>query len=100
MCLVGLADERLSLVCDQPYVSGSASVLRTFCRGNVRRGRLVESQLALVASIAQKYSASGVPMLDLIEEGNIGLMDAVRSFAEKPIGNFTAHAAACILQRF
>jgi len=35
-------------------------------------------------------------MLDLIEEGNIGLMDAVRSFAEKPIGNFTAHAAACI----
>jgi DNA-directed RNA polymerase specialized sigma subunit len=35
-------------------------------------------------------------MLDLIEEGNIGLMDAVRSFAEKPIGDFTAHAAACI----
>ena len=64
-------------------------------RENVAR-RLVESQLALVASIAQKYSASGVPMLDLIEEGNIGLMDAVRSFAEKPIGNFTAHAAACI----
>src|SRR5438445_3788985 len=64
-------------------------------RENVAR-RLVESQLALVASIAQKYSASGVPMLDLIEDGNIGLMDAVRSFAEKPIGNFTAHAAACI----
>jgi len=64
-------------------------------RENVAR-RLVESQLALVVSIAQKYSASGVPMLDLIEEGNIGLMDAVRSFAEKPIGNFTAHAAACI----
>src|SRR5438067_2438336 len=64
-------------------------------RENVAR-RLVESQLALVASIAQKYWASGVPMLDLIEEGNIGLMDAVRSFAEKPIGNFTAHAAACI----
>ena len=64
-------------------------------RENVAR-RLVESQLALVVSIAQKYSASGVPMLDLIEEGNIGLMDAVRSFAEKPIGNSTAHAAACI----
>src|SRR6266705_5553597 len=37
-------------------------------RENVAR-RLVESQLALVVSIAQKYSASGVPMLDLIERG-------------------------------
>src|SRR5438105_13024874 len=64
-------------------------------RENVAR-RLVESQLALVVSIAQKYSASGVPMLDLIQEGNIGLMDAVRSFAEKPIANSTAHASACI----
>ncbi len=35
-------------------------------------------------------------MLDLIQEGNIGLMNAVRSFAERPIGDFTAHAAACI----
>jgi DNA-directed RNA polymerase sigma subunit (sigma70/sigma32) len=64
-------------------------------RENVAR-RLIESQLMLVVSIAQKQSASGVPMLDLIQEGNIGLMNAVRSFAERPIGNFTAHAAACI----
>jgi DNA-directed RNA polymerase sigma subunit (sigma70/sigma32) len=35
-------------------------------------------------------------MLDLIQEGNIGLMNAVRTFAERPIGDFTAHAAACI----
>ena len=58
--------------------------------------RLIESQLMLVVKIAQKHSASGVPMLDLIQEGNIGLMNAVRSFAERPIGDFTAHAAACI----
>ena len=58
--------------------------------------RLIESQLMLVVNIAQKHSASGVPMLDLIQEGNIGLMNAVRSFAERPIGDFTAHAAACI----
>jgi RNA polymerase primary sigma factor len=42
--------------------------------------RLIESQLMLVVSIAQKHSASGVPMLDLIQEGNIGLMNAIRSF--------------------
>jgi RNA polymerase primary sigma factor len=62
---------------------------------NVAR-RLIESQLMLVVSIAQKHSASGVPMLDLIQEGNIGLMNAVRSFAERQIGDFTAHAAAGI----
>jgi RNA polymerase primary sigma factor len=64
-------------------------------RENVAR-RLIESQLMLVVSIAEKHSAAGVPLLDLIQEGNIGLMNAVRSFAERPIGNFTAHAAACI----
>jgi RNA polymerase sigma factor (sigma-70 family) len=57
---------------------------------------LIESQLMLVVNIARKHSASGVPMLDLIQEGNIGLMKAVRSFAERPVGDFTAHAAACI----
>jgi len=44
-------------------------------------------------SIAQKYSASGVPILELIQEGNTGLINAVRSFAKGPIGNFTDYAA-------
>jgi DNA-directed RNA polymerase sigma subunit (sigma70/sigma32) len=35
-------------------------------------------------------------MLDLIQEGNLGLMNAVRSFAERPIGDFTDYAATCI----
>lgn len=55
--------------------------------------RLVENRLALVVAIAEKHSASGVPMLDLIQEGNVGLMNAVRGFAEKPIGDFGAYAA-------
>ena len=58
--------------------------------------RLLESRLALVVSVAQKHSVSGVPMLELIQEGNIGLMNAVRSFAERPIGDFTTYAATCI----
>jgi len=62
---------------------------------NVAR-RLIESQLALVVSVAQKHSTSGVSTLDLVQEGNLGLMNAVRSFAERPIGDFTAHAADCI----
>ena len=35
-------------------------------------------------------------MLDLIQEGNLGLMNAVKSFAENPVGSFTAYAAKCI----
>jgi DNA-directed RNA polymerase sigma subunit (sigma70/sigma32) len=58
--------------------------------------RLIESQLPLVASIAQKYTASGIPMLDLIQEGNLGLMNSVRSFAVKPTGDFPTFAATCI----
>jgi RNA polymerase primary sigma factor len=64
-------------------------------RENVER-RLIESHLTQVVSIAQKHSASGVSMLDLIQEGNIGLMNAVRSFAESPIGDFTDHATTSI----
>ena len=58
--------------------------------------RLIESQLPLVASIAEKHTASGIPMLDLIQEGNLGLMKSVRSFAEAPTGDFPAFAATYI----
>jgi RNA polymerase primary sigma factor len=58
--------------------------------------RLIESQLQVVANIADKYSSSTVPLLELIQEGNIGLMKAVARFAEQPIGEFRAYAAAYI----
>ena len=64
-------------------------------RENVAR-TLIEAHLAQVVSIAQKHFPSDVPMLDLIQEGNIGLMNAVRSYAESPIGDFTDYAATCI----
>jgi RNA polymerase primary sigma factor len=38
--------------------------------------RLVESNLRLVIAMARAYSSSGVPLLDLIQEGNMGLMRA------------------------
>jgi RNA polymerase primary sigma factor len=42
--------------------------------------RLVECNLRLVIAMARAYSSSGVPLLDLIQEGNLGLMRAVEKF--------------------
>ncbi|HYD34005.1 MAG TPA: sigma-70 family RNA polymerase sigma factor, partial [Methylophilaceae bacterium] len=42
--------------------------------------RLIVSHLRLVASIARGYAGYGLPQADLIQEGNIGLMKAVRRF--------------------
>src|SRR5204862_7016556 len=42
--------------------------------------RLIESNLRLVMSITRHYTSSGVPLLDLIQEGNLGLIRAVEKF--------------------
>lgn len=44
------------------------------------RDRLIESNLRLVVSIARRYAYRGLPLADLIEEGNLGLIHAVSKF--------------------
>src|SRR3954447_22351317 len=44
------------------------------------RGRLVESNLPLVVSIARRYQGQGLDLLDLIQEGNVGLMRAAERY--------------------
>ena len=58
--------------------------------------RLIEGHLQAVVDIAEKYSSSGVPMLELLEEGNLGLMEAVDRFVKQPNGDFREFAATLI----
>ena len=44
------------------------------------RHRMIESNLRLVVKIARRYLNRGLPLLDLIEEGNLGLIHAVEKF--------------------
>ena len=57
---------------------------------------LVNANLRLVVKIARNYTGQGVALSDLIQEGNIGLMKAVRKFATKGSTTFIEYAEECI----
>jgi len=66
--------------------------------GYLAREHLIKANTRLVVSIAKKYMGNGVPFLDLIQEGNLGLMRAVEKFEYQRGFRFSTYATWWIRQ--
>ena len=84
-----------------PLLTGveEVSLARRIERGDAAaRQKLIESNLRLVVSIARRHVGRGMPLLDLIQEGNLGLMRAVEKFDYRRGFKFSTYATWWIRQ--
>jgi RNA polymerase sigma factor (sigma-70 family) len=76
----------------------TADLERLVAEGRMAKQRFVTSNLRLVVSVARRYTRSGMPLLDLVQEGNAGLIRAVEKFDYRRGYKFSTYATWWIRQ--
>src|SRR5579872_5840722 len=93
-----LADEVLRDSIEELATGQVRELRRVVTCGEDARKTFIQSNLRLVVSIAKKYQASGLPLLDLVQEGNLGLIHAVEKFDWRKGFKFSTYATWWIRQ--
>ena len=84
--------------CEEVAKLGNEEMIKTLKELNKAKAEMIEANLRLVVANAKKYTKRGVALLDLIQEGNLGLIKAVEKFEYKRGYKFSTYATWWIRQ--
>ena len=84
--------------CEEVANLGNEAMIQTLKELNKAKSEMIVANLRLVIAMAKKYNKRGVSLLDLIQEGNIGLMKAVEKFEYKRGYKFSTYATWWVRQ--
>ncbi len=90
--------ERFVRMPDAEYLKACSQLNSAMARAHEAKSQMVEANLRLVISIAKKYTNRGQSFLDLIQEGNVGLMKGVEKFEYQRGYKFSTYATWWIRQ--